>query len=160
MSVFVEVHYRDGRLSLTGVEGPNRHGNAVGSCGQIDMHYAHRDPRDNDPRERALVRPADFNFAPGWDAGRWLDLLDVWKRWHLNDMRSGCEHQRALGWTYDTHRDPDPEAPGFPYAGLPCPDCGHRIGSAWLREEVPASVLDFLDALPESDRPYPWGLSR
>lgn len=22
-------------------------------------------------------------------------LLEVWERWHLNDMRSGCEHQRA-----------------------------------------------------------------
>jgi hypothetical protein len=22
-------------------------------------------------------------------------LLDIWERWHLNDMRPGCEHQRA-----------------------------------------------------------------
>lgn len=22
-------------------------------------------------------------------------LLDIWERWHLNDMRAGCEHQRA-----------------------------------------------------------------
>lgn len=22
----------------------------------------------------------------------------LWRRWHLNDMRAGCEHQRAEGW--------------------------------------------------------------
>ncbi len=25
-------------------------------------------------------------------------LVDIWERWHLNDLRAGCEHQRALGW--------------------------------------------------------------
>jgi hypothetical protein len=24
-----------------------------------------------------------------------LRLLDIWERWHLNDCRAGCEHQRA-----------------------------------------------------------------
>jgi hypothetical protein len=156
MSVFVEIGYRDGRLSLSGVEGPNRSGNATGGCGQIDMGYAHRDPADDDTRYDAPTPARAFNFAPGWDRATWLELLDVWKRWHLNDMRAGCEHQRALGWKYDTHRDPDQEAPGYPHVGLPCPECGYRIGSAWLREEVPAEVLDFLEGLPETDRPYPW----
>ena len=26
------------------------------------------------------------------------EILEIWKRWHLNGMRAACEHQRALGW--------------------------------------------------------------
>lgn len=29
--------------------------------------------------------------APGWLP----EVLALWERWHLNDMRAGCEHQRA-----------------------------------------------------------------
>ena len=25
-------------------------------------------------------------------------LVEIWKRWHLNGMNAGCEHQRAEGW--------------------------------------------------------------
>lgn len=25
-------------------------------------------------------------------------MVAVWNRWHLNDMRAACEHQRAAGW--------------------------------------------------------------
>lgn len=25
-------------------------------------------------------------------------VLELWDRWHLNDMRAGCEHQRERGW--------------------------------------------------------------
>ena len=69
--VFVEIHYRDGRLSLSGVEGPNHHGSCLGSCGQLDTAQ---------PREQAQP---------------WADrLAEIWDRWHLNDMRAGCAHQR------------------------------------------------------------------
>lgn len=57
-------------------------------------------------------------------------IVRVWQRWHLNGMRSGCEHQRALGWTWTTH------------PSEPCPDCGYRLGTAWLREELPQEVID------------------
>lgn len=91
MSVYCKIRFVDGKLSISGVEGPLSSGNALGSCGQIDMHYAHRNEADNDKRG-ALIEPGEFNFAEGWNADLWLDLLDVWKRWHLNDMRAGCEH--------------------------------------------------------------------
>lgn len=156
VSVFVEIRHKDGRLSLSGVIGPRSSGNCWGGCGQIDMEFQHRDPARDDARYSRPIPPSEFSFAPGWDATTWLDLLEVWDRWHLNDMRSGCEHQRAMGWTYDEHRDQDPETPGYPYTGEACPECGHRIGSAWLREEVPAEVLAFLRGLPDSDRAYPW----
>lgn len=138
MSVYVRVTFDGAELSIAGVEGR--------SAGQIDMGYKHRNDEDDDSRYSRLVMPSDFNFADGWSSRVWLDLLDVWKRWHLNGLRSECEHQRALGWKYDTHRDPDADA------GLPCPTCGYRIGSAWRREDVPADVLDFLRNLPDADR--------
>lgn len=92
-------------------------------------------------------------------------IVEVWRRWHLNDMRAGCEHQRAEGWdkrpidpskplnTYGTHfpgqtssswnmltwvrRDEHPEG----LLSYPCPVCGYRFGSAWLKEDLPADVL-------------------
>lgn len=38
-SVFVEIVYKDGCLSLTGVEGPLASGNCRGGAGQIDMGF-------------------------------------------------------------------------------------------------------------------------
>mgnify|MGYP003419988187 CR=1 FL=1 len=137
----------DGRLSITGVVGPRKNGDAYGSCGQcVD------DIRALNP-----------------------ELADVWERWHLNDMRAGCEHQRADKWD---ERPIDPSKPTNVYGrhcgpngpetwnmlawvrrnehpeGLmnePCPACGYRYGTAWLREDVPADVVQWLHDLPTSD---------
>jgi hypothetical protein len=209
-SVFIDVRWdaAKGSLSISGVEGPKGDGDAVGSCGQIVMS-----PWD-------AYAPVD-----GIDLSR---LREVWERWHLNDMRAGCEHQRAMGWggeeislyhyklnsetlsaqhalsrraeeqlkefgemrlTPDEHRliklkwkvttdgdadrGPDPEAyelesiekklAGWVYPrehprGVlckPCPVCGYTYGSAWLREDVPDDVLEFLQALPDDSEGMP-----
>lgn len=65
------------RLSISGVVGPKPNGDARGSCGQC-------------------VEALDelTALAPGWTPDMVARLRDVWKRWHLNDMRAGCEHQR------------------------------------------------------------------
>lgn len=68
-----------GRLSITGVEGPMSNGNCKGACGQILDHIVINE------------------YAPGWDHDLLVKFLDVWDRWHLNDMRPGCEHQRGWG---------------------------------------------------------------
>jgi hypothetical protein len=39
---------------------------------------------------------------------------------------------------------------------VPCPICGYKYGSAWLKEEVPAEVIDWLFALPDSDERCVW----
>lgn len=157
--VFVEVRYEDGRLSLSGVEGPKPSGNCWGGCGQIKLSIDDR--------------------APGWTAAMLDGLVATWERWHLNDMRPGCEHQRAAGWdkrpidpskpldAYGEHvpgrgaswnmltwvgRDAHPEG----LLGVPCEVCGYKYGTAWLREEVPAEALDFLRSLPETDRTPAW----
>jgi len=143
--LFCKAEIKDGRLSITGVVGPNQTGNARGGYGQICMEFAHRNPADNDRRYREPIEPDQITFAPGWDKEKWLDFLDLWERWHLNDMKAGCEHQRKLGWkSYDEH------------PSEPCPVCGYKYGSAWLREELPESVVEFLQALPETDKQPAW----
>jgi hypothetical protein len=74
--VIVFVEWDGQRLSISGVEGPRRNGDALGGCGQIEMG-----------------REWHHDRAPFYD-----QLSEVWDRWHLNDMRAGCEHQRAEGW--------------------------------------------------------------
>lgn len=143
-SVFVTVAYTDGRLSLSGVEGPTANGDALGSSGQCS--------------DLAVV-----DYAPGWTAEMVDRLRAEWERWHLNDMRAGSPAQEAwlranpVKATYpESHYDKASEA--LAAAGLN-PDGGYRYGSAWLTEEVPADVLAWLQALPDSDRPMPgqWG---
>jgi len=81
--VYCKIVYKDGNLSITGVEGPLRSGNCLGACGQIVMH----------------LKAEDFtSFAPGWNKAKLLQFLDIWDKWHLNDMQPGCEHQHAAGW--------------------------------------------------------------
>jgi len=159
--VYVKAEYRAGKLSLTGVEGPKRNGDAWGSCGQI-------------PRAESYI---PVNMTPA----QVLRLWEIWDAWHLNDMRAGCEHQRADGWA---SRPIDPARPLNAYAsdfypgqrqaswnmlvwiprsehpeGLlshPCPTCGYKYGSAWLKEDVPGDVLDELQALPAATSTPAW----
>ena len=92
-------------------------------------------------------------------------MIEIWKRWHLNDSRASCEHQRAEKWE---ERPIDPSKPTNVYGkhfegqkrdswnmatwvrkkdwsgGLmcePCSVCGYEYGSAWLKEELPANVI-------------------
>jgi hypothetical protein len=90
----------------------------------------------------------------------------IWKDYHLNDMRPGCEHQRANKW----HERPiDPSKPLDAYGrffkgqqqdswnmlawilptehpqGLltkPCETCGYKYGTQWLKEEIPSDVIE------------------
>jgi len=75
----IELKDKDGfiALSITGVEGPKSNGDAKGSCGQIQGYLEIKD------------------FAPGWNQALLDQFIQTWEDWHLNDMRAGCEHQRA-----------------------------------------------------------------
>lgn len=44
--------------------------------------------------------------------------------------------------------------------GVPCPECGHRYGSDWQREEIPPEVFSFLAALPYAEVLCPWASMR
>lgn len=126
-STYAHIKYRDGNLSITGVEGPLPGGNALGSCGQIGMSRSHI-----------------INLAPGWTRWTLERFWQVWGAWHLNNMQAACEHQRELGWTWKTH----PNAT--------CPVCDYKLGSKWLKAEVPKDVIEFLESLPITDKIPAW----
>ena len=149
-SVYISVKFRDDKLSITGVIGPLPSGGALGGCGQIDMEFAHRNPEHNDKRYCSPIRSKDINFASAWTPKKWLDLLDVWKEYHLNDMQAACEHQRELGWTYEAHHNPKT------FKGEDCPVCGYSIGSKWLSKTIPTHVITFLANLPDTDKTPAW----
>ena len=132
-AVYCKIKYADGRLSISGVEGPLPSGNCLGACGQIVDHLF-----------------KGYRLGKGWTVPMLADFQAVWRRWHHNAMQSRCEHQRELGWTYGQHHN------SATYEGDACPVCGYRIGSAWLREEVPAYVLEFLQNLPDADTRPAW----
>lgn len=76
-------------------------------------------------------------------------LVAIWDRWHLNDMKAGCEHQEAR-YRVDPSERPDYRndykgSTGDTLSG-PCAECGYRYGSAWLFEELPVDILDQCDA--------------
>lgn len=164
--VFARIQWSGSRLSVTGVEGPKPYGDAWGGCGQIVMHA-----RDH---VGGWLPAGDFTEA------QMHRFIELWDRWHLNDMRAGCEHQRAEKWderpidpskplnSYGKHfegqsRDswnmlswvrPTEHPDGLLY--VPCPTCGHRFGTGWLTEEVPDEVLLELLAFPESGKTPAW----
>lgn len=80
MTVHVRIEFRDKRLSISGVIGAKSNGDSRGSSGQcVDE-----------------IRRGEFTeYAPGWDAATVARFCDAWDTWHLNNMRAGCEHQRA-----------------------------------------------------------------
>lgn len=73
-------------LSITGVIRPTPSGNAY-SCGQIE-----------DSIRRILLPESQANvqLIKPWTRKMVEELLDIWKVWHLNDMRPSCEHQEQL----------------------------------------------------------------
>jgi len=91
-----------------------------------------------------MSRPPIEKPTTGWSQTLIRTFWDIWKRWHLNDMRAECEHQRIRGESWETH----------PLAI--CPDCGYALGSAWLTEIVPDNILKFLLNLPETDENPEW----
>ena len=148
--MFCKVEIEDGRLSISGVIDPWENGNCGGGCGQIDMEFSHRDPAHDDKRTHQPIKPEQIDFSDGWNRDLWLEFLVVWHDWHLNDMQSGCEHQREMGWTYDDHHDPKT------FKGEKCPVCGYSIGSQWLKKELPKAVVQFLMKLPETKVTPAW----
>lgn len=141
--VYITIEYRHSKaerpeLSICAVEGPKANGTCIGACGQV---------RDG------LVDPA-FTPAPGIDATR---LREVWDRWHLNGMKAGSPAQEAHLRAHPIDRAADHfkvATEALRAAGLQ-PDPGHlyngkpySYGSAWLHEEVPEDVLQWLHDLP------------
>jgi hypothetical protein len=139
--VFVKIEYKNKRLSLTGVVGPRSNGNCRGSCGQIMLDE---------------VTPND-----DWTYEKINELQDIWNKWHLNDLRAGCEHQRK-NWdtnksiTITTYGKQQIKTAGWVTPsehpdGLltkTCEICGYKYGTQWLFEEIPEEILQTLMNYP------------
>ena len=157
-NLFIEIKLKDGNLSLSGVIGPLRNGDCKGSCGQISEHL------------KEIT-----SFFDSWDTDKVKKLYDIWEEWHLNDLQAGCEHQRSEKWENirinpeelpNSHANMDEKGilaswvyPKDHPSGLltkPCPICGYKYGTAWLKKEVPEDVLMWLNKLEETNKNYPW----
>lgn len=90
-NAFAKIEYKAGRLSISGAIGPMANGGARGSCGQWNMSFKECD-------DRGHLTVADIVPGTGWTAADVLRFLLEWDRWHLNDMRPGCEHQKGANW--------------------------------------------------------------
>jgi hypothetical protein len=74
-NMWVEIKWKDGKLSIVGVHGPKRNGDCSGSCGQCsEVLLESKNPKHH-------------------------KLKEVWDKWHLNDMNAACEHQEA-NWDF------------------------------------------------------------
>lgn len=215
---FAKIEYEEGRLSISGVIGPLKSGNCLGSAGQCVDKIRQGTPADR------------------WDSEMLKKFCDIWDTWHLNDMRPYCSHQKELGWNNEAlqkitlyhyiltddaqklkkqaenealkalkdGRTFTPTEEQSKYASLetfvelyevseppenykpfkscltnttsntesrgwvsydkselgilckPCPVCGYKYGSEWLKEEVPQEVIDWLFSLPESKITPAW----
>ena len=80
VNAYVEIEYKDGKLSLHGVVGPMSNGDCRGSAGQCVNSIRNGVPTED------------------WTKEMLQKLCDIWDKWHLNDMRAYCQHQKELGW--------------------------------------------------------------
>ncbi len=228
-NVYFKAEFKGGKFSMSGVVGPLSSGNCLGGCGQINMEFKHRNNEDDDKRYNKLITPQDITFAPGWDKEKLFDVLDIWEKWHLNDMQAACEHQQSnwntkkeitlINWSWSdkfhqmrtkaTSGELSPDeyklfqivsaevlpvtiksrikwlsplaekllADGWikedkretktagwvdyrehPEGVLskPCEVCGYKYGTSWLKKDVPAEVIAYIESLPGTDLKPAW----
>jgi hypothetical protein len=142
--VEARVSIEDGRLSIS-ASSWNRSHSDIFCGGQL--------------RERVLEEIRTFLIPRSFIEET---FLPIWERWHLNDLRPGCEHQRTEEWrTCDQYRHARGECfnkeiktraeaemlgrDRYAYCeadmlGAPCPVCGYAYGSAWIREALPTDL--------------------
>lgn len=119
----LSVSLEAGRLSITGMEG----------------RIAKRASRGDDVYMRTksgkLIVESCGQIVD--TLAKWFPECQPYLPWHLNDMHAACEHQEARGETYVTH------------LMAVCPDCGYKLGSQWLKRELPAEVIAWFENLQE-----------
>jgi hypothetical protein len=77
-------------------------------------------------------------------------LYQIWKRWHLNNMRAGTfAQEEILRQAKDKGVDVSSyeKACDYLHSFDVLVDEGYRYGSAWMKEELPQDVIDYLSVL-------------
>lgn len=139
-NVFCKVEIKDGKLSISGVEGPKSNGDCKGSCGQI------------------VMSGIEINeYANGWNELLNQQFQEVWNRCHLNDMKAGSEVQETFLRNNPVEKYEYTEVcKKLADAGLNPDKDGYKYGSQWKKEELPESVYLFLAGLPDSNVKPAW----
>lgn len=76
------------------------------------------------------------------------ELFDVWERWHLNDMCPGTPQQEEIvREARRTGRVSYEDAVKLLESHGLLIDNGYRYGTAWLSEELPSEVVQYLESL-------------
>ena len=57
-------------------------------------------------------------------------IVEIWKKYHMNDFHAGCEHQR------DYENEPYEK-----HAGAVCPICHYEYGTGWHFEKIPNNTI-------------------
>ena len=124
--VYVEFNPDSGRLSLSGTARGK-----MGGSGQV------------------LEQVREGVPAEGWRKRDCYELYKCWKRWHLNDLRAGTPKQEEAvrEWKKKNQYDYKLVCDYLKTIGL-YEDNGYRYGTAWLKEEVPKEVIEWLYSLP------------
>ena len=91
-------------------------------------------------------------------------IVEVWKKYHLNDMVPSCEHQRELGWDEIAKKLVQVKRPwrnkmesvalGWLHEtkheeGIlckPCPVCGYKYGDAWNYMPIPKEIIEEIES--------------
>lgn len=136
--LYCEIRITGGRLSITGVEGPEHGGDCLGSCGQVIMHEW-----------------GFSSYEKGWDAEMVEWFRRVWSLWHLNYMRAGTPKQEAFLRENKIGGDYAKAVEALKAADLYV-DGGYKYGSAWLKEELPPHVVQWLKSLPDAESEPAW----
>lgn len=139
IDIFCKIKIENGRLSISGVEGPMPSGDCIGACGQINMH----------------LKPAEIVPAKGWNSDLIVEFLAVWEKWHLNDMQAGTPEQMEYLEKYPDIKDYSKKCELLKQVGLYEID-GYKYGSKWLTKELPLEVVAFLKSLPDTDKRPAW----
>lgn len=131
-SVFCKIVFKDKKLSITGVVGPLSNGDARGSCGQI-----------YDSIRIAEDKNGEFN--PPWDAPTLAKFIDIWKNYHLNDMKPYTPEMKAAGW------DTIAKTPINKYHYIITNDSSKRLKDIQKRL-IQAALNEELVILPEEEK--------
>lgn len=182
VNVYCSIEFENDRLSISGVIGPMSNGDCVGSCGQIDMSF--RPPENDYNSEFFEFQMKYYNefmdsiiYKEGWNKADFEKFLTIWKLYHLNHLSPACEHQILLGWdkekidpnkstrAYGKHFDGQKQDswnlkgwvyPPHGYLTKPCPICGYKYGSAWLKHDVPKDIIEWLFSRPTTKTTPAW----